>query len=296
MTAAKFQITFSTTDATNAYSVSSASYVDNIGTSYYSTSPTTETFTANLSNLMSTFSILGGTHGFTAGDPQAKVDKIRIYGDDFTLYSICLADNSSYSSPEWEIDSSDFGGWTNVTSFKNDDGDLSDTTTIDFQSSYLHVTKTVVDPATGYQIDPSTGLPYGYPTTGATTAIRLTAIPTSPGLPYGYPTTGYPTTGYPTTGYPTTGTPTVYTDPRTGQQYIATGTTPTTAAYPYGTTSAAYPYGTTSAAYPYGTTSAAYPYGTTSQRIPTGLPVQRIPTELPLQRIPTGLPVLRITI
>ena len=284
-----FPLTFSTTDATNGYTVSSASYIDNIGTSYFSTSPSTATFTANLNNLMNTFFILGGTHAFTAGNSQARVSKVRIYGDNFTLYSICIANNSSYSSPGWEINSSDFGGWTSVTNFKNNDGNLSDTTTIDFQSSYLHVTKAVVvvDPYTGYQIDPSTGLPYGYTT--ATSGYPTTGYQIDPytGLPVGYPAS-YAGTSYPYgTTYPygatTAGASTPYYDPSTGQVVYydpATGQyrpAASTSGYPTANPYAAYPYTATSAnpyaasGYPYAATSAnpyatsAYPYGTTTQ-------------------------------
>ncbi|MEW5801549.1 MAG: hypothetical protein AB1847_05515 [bacterium] len=250
----KFTVTFSTKDDSNPYTVSSSSYVNNIGTSYYNTNPSIQTFEASFNTLMSNFFILGGTHFYTPGNSRAKIDKIRIYGDDIYLYYFGLA--NGLGSPVWEIDDSDFSSWSDVSDFKSDDGDLSDTATIDFQDTYLRLTKKVASVTTGttYQIDPATGLPYGYGTSG---------YPTTGYYPYGYyPTTGYPTT-YPTTGYPTTGYPTTtgyatYVDPRTGQQYLVPTTGSTTTGYP--TTTGYYPTTTGTGYYP--TTGTGY-YPTT---------------------------------
>ncbi|MEW6381723.1 MAG: hypothetical protein AB1611_19265 [bacterium] len=227
-----FTITFKAVDnTTTVYSIpSSDSYVVNIGTGFFNaTAATRETYEADLSDLTSrNFAILMGTHFYTPGDPQAKVEKIRIYGDDFILYSIALANNSNFTSPDWIVDDSDFATINTIQKFKDANGDLSDTTNINFQPSYMYVTKktatsqTATDPYAAYYAY------YGYPPTtagGGTSAYPYGAYPyaTNPysadpryaqaygayygQYPYGYgqyPSAyGYPSGygQYPTSGY-----------------------------------------------------------------------------------------------
>ncbi|MEW5804489.1 MAG: hypothetical protein AB1847_20540 [bacterium] len=68
------------------------------------------------------------------------IKKIIIYGNDFTLYSITLADNKSFNNPCWEKDASN---WNNLGDFEDDDGKVPDAehTFIQFNNSNIHVTK-----------------------------------------------------------------------------------------------------------------------------------------------------------
>lgn len=151
----KFTISFRTGDAGDPYSIPSAnSYLVNIGEEYFDPSnPDNKLFEACFPALMDIFSILGGTHTCTPESPEARIDKIRIYGDDFVLYSITLAAQDDFSSPGWKIDESDFETWGNLTDFRNNGGDLSDKTSIQFADSYIYITQKISSIWDEYEIE-----------------------------------------------------------------------------------------------------------------------------------------------
>ena len=71
-------------------------------------------------------------------DDDTMVNEIHIYGEDFKLYSITLADNDYFDNLCWEKDAS---YWGNFWNFENDNGKISNDTSINFSSSYIHVTE-----------------------------------------------------------------------------------------------------------------------------------------------------------
>ncbi|MBN2435562.1 MAG: hypothetical protein JXK07_09895 [Spirochaetes bacterium] len=70
----------------------------------------------------------------------AKIEMIRIAGDDFSLYSITLADNYDSDDPCWQKDASD---WDNLNDFNADGGSIPEfflnITNMSFYDQYVHV-------------------------------------------------------------------------------------------------------------------------------------------------------------
>jgi len=71
-------------------------------------------------------------------DDDTMVEKIRIYGEDFQLYSIALADNDYFDDLCWKREAID---WGNFGNFQNDDGKVSTNASITFSNSYISVTE-----------------------------------------------------------------------------------------------------------------------------------------------------------
>jgi hypothetical protein len=268
---ARFTITFKTSDpGSTPYTISSSNYIVKIDTDYYdSSSPDTMTYEANLDSLINLILYaLGGTHSYTSGDADAKIEKIRIYGDDFTIYSLTLS--NSLNTPKWEINDTNFEDWDNVSDFEDADGDYSDTTTITFNNSYLHVTlKTTTTTTSPYIIDPSLyyGMSGGYGGYGYGTSSPYGAYggygTSSPYGAYG----GY---GQQTSPYGAYGGYGQQTSPYGayggyGQQTSPYGGYGTSSPYGgYGTSSPYGGYGTSSPYGGYGTSSPYGGYGTSS--------------------------------
>jgi len=71
-------------------------------------------------------------------DDDTTINEICIYGEDFKLYSIALADTDYFDDLCWEREARD---WGNLWNFENDNGKISDDTDIAFSSSYINVTE-----------------------------------------------------------------------------------------------------------------------------------------------------------
>ena len=71
-------------------------------------------------------------------DDDTTINEIRIYGEDFNLYSIALADNDYFDDLCWEREAID---WGNFGNFQNDDGKASTNASIYFSNSYIHITE-----------------------------------------------------------------------------------------------------------------------------------------------------------
>ena len=106
-----FEVTFNTEDGNDkAYS---DYFIVKIGDNYYDTNPSREMFEADLDAIIN--DDWDGAHSYTAGDPDAKIEKIRVAGDNLQFYSITLADNENFDNPCWQIDVSE-KGWVGLES------------------------------------------------------------------------------------------------------------------------------------------------------------------------------------
>lgn len=140
-----FRVVFRTEDG-NDEADSDYHYVVKIGEDYTDSSPSKETYEADLDSLINDD---WGEYSYTAGDNDAKIKKIRIHGNDFYLYSITLADNENFDNPCWLIDVSE-ADWEDNDDFKDDGGNFSSLVNISYNSSNIHVE----NPSSG-------GYPYG---------------------------------------------------------------------------------------------------------------------------------------
>jgi len=136
----EFSIVFRTRDDENEYDTSNNDrlvvgigkeddyYFDNTKRIYESKSFAYLTFKHSSENSSITYNF----------DDDTMVNTIRIYGEDFQLYSIGIADNDYFDDLCWEREAID---WGNFGNFQNDDGKVSPDTSISFSSSYIHVTE-----------------------------------------------------------------------------------------------------------------------------------------------------------
>jgi len=98
---------------------------------------------------------------------SAKLEKIRIQGNEFKLYYIAI-DDGDFSDPTWELDVSD-ENWDDLDDFENDGHSIPDldeystyTTDITFQGDYIHLTIDYL-PGVGYLPSPYWwNQPYNY--------------------------------------------------------------------------------------------------------------------------------------
>jgi hypothetical protein len=135
-----FSIVFRTRDDENEYDTSDKDrlvvgigkeddyYIDDTKRTYESKSFTYLTSKHSSENSSITYNF----------DDDAMVNKIRIYGEDFKLYYIALADSDYFDDLCWEREAS---GWGNFWNFQNDNGKISNDTSINFSSSYISVTE-----------------------------------------------------------------------------------------------------------------------------------------------------------
>lgn len=227
-----FSIVFRTRDNENEYGISEDDrlvvgigkeddyYFDDTKRTYESKSFAYLTFRHSSENNSITYNF----------DDDTMVRKIRIYGEDFQLYSIAMADNDYFDDLCWEKEAI---RWGNFVNFQNDDGKLSTNASISFSNSYISVTEKSSSyvPVYGGMYGGIYGGLYGGMYGGLYGGLYGTGAiyPTSPGgMYYGYgtgPGPGYGMYG----GY--------YGAPG-GPQYGIYGTS----SYPYGTRYPVYGY------------------------------------------------------